>query len=251
MMRAFEDLVAEAEVADIAGWSFDWLDARATEERPGWGYAGLLARRLAEVDAALDVDTGGGEVVAQAPVLPRRLAVTESWPPNLRRARALLVPRGVDVVQSVPGQPLPFPDCSFELVSARHPVAPDWAQIHRVLAPGGRYLAQHVGPRSAAELSEFFVGPWPEQDARSPQREAAAAQAAGLVVDRVRTARCRMEFFDVGAVVWILRKCVWWVPGFSVERYRDRLRELDARLRAGHPFVTWSARHLFEMHRPA
>jgi hypothetical protein len=28
--------------------------------------------------------------------------------------------------------------------------------------------------------------------------------------------RCRMEFYDVGAIVWILRKCVWWVPDFSV-----------------------------------
>jgi hypothetical protein len=32
-----------------------------------------------------------------------------------------------------------------------------------------------------------------------------------------------MEFYDVGAVVWILRKCVWWVPDFSVERYRVEL----------------------------
>jgi SAM-dependent methyltransferase len=249
-MRAFDDLVAEAEAAAMDGWSFAWLDGRATEERPGWGYARLLAARLGEVDAALDLDTGGGEVVAQAPALPRRMAVTESWAPNLARARALLGPRGVEVVETVAADPLPFPDRSFASVTARHPVSPDWGEIHRVLAPGGRYLAQHVGPRSAAELSEFFIGPWPAGDRRDPRREAAEAEAAGLVVDAVRTARCRMEFLDIGAVVWILRKCVWWVPGFSVDRHRDRLRELDARLRAGRPFVAHSTRHLFEMHRP-
>ncbi|MEO6955638.1 MAG: hypothetical protein ABI137_02755 [Antricoccus sp.] len=46
------------------------------------------------------------------------------------------------------------------------------------------------------------------------------ARAAGLVVTDLRTARCRMEFFDVGAVVWILRKYVWWVPDSSVANYR-------------------------------
>lgn len=86
-MRPFEDLAAEAVAADVTGWGFGWLDGRATEERPPWGYARLLADRLARVDSALDVDTGGGEVVAEAPVLPRRMVVTEGWPPNARRAR--------------------------------------------------------------------------------------------------------------------------------------------------------------------
>jgi hypothetical protein len=43
---------------------------------------------------------------------------------------------------------------------------------------------------------------------------------AGL--NDLRTARCRMECRDIGAVVDILRKCVWWVPDFTVDRYRTR-----------------------------
>jgi hypothetical protein len=35
-MRRFEDLVDEAEAADVTGWGFDWLDGRATEEWPEW-----------------------------------------------------------------------------------------------------------------------------------------------------------------------------------------------------------------------
>ena len=58
-----------------------------------------------------------------------------------------------------------------------------------------------------------------------------------------------MEFFDIGAVVYVLRKCVWWVPGFTVERYRDRLRALDARIRADGVFVAHSTRHLIEARR--
>ena len=249
-MRTFEELVAEAEAADVTGWGFGWLDGRATEERPPWGYARLLAERLAKVGSALDIDTGGGEVVAEAPVLPARMVVSEAWPPNAERARCLLRPRGVDVVETRPGGPLPVRDETFELVTSRHPVRPDWAEIHRVLAPGGRYLAQHVGPGSVRELSEYFLGPLPEAGSRDPDREVAAAEAAGLEVTDLRRARCRVEIVDVGAVVWLLRKCVWWVPGFSVAAYRDRLRELDERLRGGEVFVTHSTRHLVEARKP-
>ncbi len=250
-MRAFDDLVAEAAAADVAGWGFGWLDGRATEERPPWGYADLLAHRLDEVDSALDIDTGGGEVLAEAPRFPPRMVATEAWPPNAQRARELLGPRGVQVIETVEGAPLPVEDGSFQLVTARHPVRPDWEEIHRVLAPGGSYFAQHVGPASAFDLIERFLGPLPqERKGRDPQREVVVAQKTGLVVTKLQTARCRMEFYDVGAVVWLLRKCVWWVPDFSVERYRGTLLELDARMRRGEPIVAHSTRHLIEA-RPA
>lgn len=244
--------MAEAAEADVSGWGFDWLDGRATEERPPWGFAALLADRLARVESALDLDTGGGEVLSEAPVFPARMAATESWPPNAARARALLGPRGVDVVQTVQDAPLPFPDERFDLVTARHPVRPDWLEIHRVLRVGGSYFAQHVGPGSAFELIEEFLGPLPEQrKRRDPRSESAAAERAGLTVTTLRTASCRMEFFDIGAVVWILRKCVWWVPDFTVERYRHTLVELDDRMRNGTPVVAHSTRHLIEAVRPA
>jgi SAM-dependent methyltransferase len=250
-VRPFDALVAEAAAADVTGWGFDWLDGRATEQRPPWGYARLLAERLATVDSALDIDTGGGEVLAEVPTFPPRMAATESWPPNAQRARQLLGPRGVDVVETAADGPLPFPDRSFALVTSRHPVRPDWAEIHRVLLPGGTYLAQHVGPASAFELIEQLLGPMPQgQHGRDPQVETAAAQDAGLVVSDLRTARCRMEFSDVGAVVWTLRKCVWWVPDFIVERYEDALRRLDAQMRGGDPVVAHSTRHLIEARRP-
>ena len=54
---------------------------------------------------------------------------------------------------------------------------------------------------------------------------------------------------DVGAVVYILRKCVWWVPDFDVERYRDTLRRLDTQIRSEGSFVAHSTRHLVEARR--
>jgi hypothetical protein len=248
-VRTFKDLVDEATAVDVSGWAFDWLDGRATEEHPPWRYSRLLASRLPHVASALDIDTGGGEIIAEMPHLPPRMVVTEGWHPNVQRARRLLSPRGVQVAFVEHGRPLPLPDGSFELVTSRHPIAPDWDEIARVLADNGTYLAQHVGPASAYELIEYFLGPLPREHLARDPDEAAAAQAAGLHVVDVRMARCRMEFFDIGAVVYILRKCVWWVPDFRVERYRDTLERLDAHIRSHGTFVAHSTRTLIEARR--
>lgn len=199
---------------------------------------------VAEADAA--------DVVDSAPSLPTRMAVTEGWPPNAAMARNRLGPRGVQVVDVDADDPLPWANASFELVTSRHPVRTPWAEIGRVLQPGGRYLAQHVGPASAFELIEWFTGPLPDEvrDGRHPRHDRAGATAAGLVVDEIGRARCRMEFFDIGAVVYILRKCVWWVPDFTVQRYDARLHDLDAQIRRHGAFVAHSSRLLVRAHRP-
>ncbi|ROS78883.1 class I SAM-dependent methyltransferase [Cellulomonas sp. PhB143] len=251
--RSFDALVAEAVAAPTEGWDFSWFEGRATEERPPWGYARLMAARLGDpgVGAALDLQTGGGEVLAAAERLPRLMAATESWPPNVAEATARLHPRGVAVVADHDEPPLPFGDDAFDLVTSRHPVVPWWAEIHRVLRPGGTYLAQHVGPASVFELVEHFLGPQPEaRRGRHPDDEAAAACAAGLEIVDLRTARLRIEFLDVGAVVHFLRKVVWMVPGFTVEAHEARLRELHSRIEADGPFVAHSTRHLVEARKP-
>src|SRR5436309_2364859 len=99
MDRSFDALVVEARAAPVDGWDFSWLDGRATEQRPLWGYQRLLADKLATASAALDIQTGGGEVLAGAGVdrFPPTMMATEGWPPNVERARALLEPLGVVV----------------------------------------------------------------------------------------------------------------------------------------------------------
>ncbi|MEV4005117.1 class I SAM-dependent methyltransferase [Actinomadura sp. NPDC049753] len=250
--RTFDDLVAEAGTVSVAGWDFSWLDGRATEQRPSWGYQRLMSERLGRARAALDVETGGGEVLAGAAVFPPTMAATESWPPNVAKATRLLHPRGAVVVAGSGDAPLPFADEAFDLVVSRHPATVRWTEIARVLAPGGTYLAQHVGPASVFELTEFFLGPQPEaRRARDPEVESAGARAAGLDIVDLRSERLRMEFFDIGAVVYFLRKVIWIVPGFTVDRHRDRLRELDARIRRDGVFTAHSSRTLIEARRPS
>ncbi|MEV0660217.1 class I SAM-dependent methyltransferase [Actinomadura luteofluorescens] len=250
--RTFDDLVAEAGTASVAGWDFSWLDGRATEQRPSWGYQRLMSERLGRARAALDVETGGGEVLAGAAKLPPTMAATESWPPNVAKATRLLHPRGVVVVADSGEPPLPFADEAFDLVVSRHPATVRWGEIARVLAPDGTYFAQHVGPASVFELTEFFLGPQPEaRRARDPEAESADARAAGLDIVDLRAERLRMEFFDVGAVVYFLRKVIWIVPGFTVDGHRDRLRELDERIRRDGVLTAHSSRTLIEARKPS
>lgn len=244
----FDALVAEAGAVPTAGWDFSWFEGRATEARPSWGYTRAMGERLGRAAASLDVQTGGGEVLDSAPALPPLAAATEGWAPNVARATARLHPRGVVVVVSPEDAPLPFADGAFDLVTSRHPVTPQFDEIARVLRPGGTYFAQHVGPASVFELVEFFLGAQPAdvRGARDPESERRAAEAAGLDVVDLRAERLRMEFFDVGAVVHFLRKVVWTVPGFTVDAYRPRLRELHQLIQDEGPFVAHSTRHLLD-----
>jgi hypothetical protein len=88
------------------------------------------------------------------------------------------------------------------------------------------------------------------RESRHPDRSAAGAQAAGLTVTDLRSESLRTEFLDIGAVVYFLRKVVWMVPGFTVEQYRDRLRELHELITAEGPFVAHTTRFLIEARKP-
>jgi SAM-dependent methyltransferase len=243
---SFEDLLAEGAAVPVEGWDFSWFEGRATEERPPWGYAQMMAERMARARAALDVQTGGGEVLAQIPQPPPVLAATESWPPNVTIARRNLAPLGAEVAEVPDDADLPFPAESFDLVVSRHPTEVEWTEIARVLRPGGTYFSQQIGAGSNRELIDFMMGPQPVSQARSTAVAVAAARRAGLTVADLRQASLRTMFNDVGAVVYFLRKVLWTVPGFTVQAYREPLRRLHDKIQAEGPFVAHAQRFLIE-----
>jgi SAM-dependent methyltransferase len=254
---SFEDLLAEGAAVDVAGWDFSWFEGRATEARPPWGYARMLGERMSALAtvpnaAALDLQTGGGEVLGTVQAAPATLVATESWPPNVEVARRNLARLGAQVVPTGDElSDLPFEDAAFDLVVSRHPVAVPWNEVARVLKPGGSYFSQEVGDGSVRELTEFLMGPLSEADlaARLPERAARSAGRAGLAVTDLRVFRGPMEFYDVAAVVHFLRKVIWIVPGFSVDAYRDRLRILHDNIQANGPFIATTSRFLIEARR--
>jgi hypothetical protein len=251
MDTSFEELVAKAEAAPIEGWDFSWLEGRATEERPSWRYAERVAERAAWAKKMLDLQSGGGELLARLPRQPPLLVATEGYAPNVSVAARRLRPQGGWVVAThEERQALPFAEEAFDLVTSRHPVETWWAEIARVLSRGGTYLSQQVGPHSLRELSEFFLGSVPAVSKREPELAHQAAQAAGLVVTELRSERLRTVFYDVGAVVYFLRLVVWIVPGFSVTGFRGRLRELHEQIQREGAFVGFATRFIIEASRP-
>jgi SAM-dependent methyltransferase len=241
----FDALLAEAESVPLEGWDFSWFEGRATEQRPSWGYADQVADRLTRATGALDVQTGGGEVFAYAvgASTGKRLMATEAWPPNVPIAANTLAPFGGRVVAT---DGMPFRDATFDLVTSRHPVSTPWAEIARVLRPGGIFLSQQIGAGSNRELSEAMMGPL-EPPAR--QRPESAAEAAGLEVLQVRDERLRAEFYDIAAVAHFLRKVIWTVPGFEIAKYREQLRAVHDEITAKGKFISYARRVLIEARR--
>ena len=108
-----------------------------------------------------------------------------------------------------------------------------------------------MGAGSNHELIDFIMGPQAVGEARSPQRAVRSAEEAGLDVVDLRHDQLRVVFNDVGAVVYFLRKVVWTVPDFTVEKYRPRLLALHERINQEGPFVAHSYRFLIEARKPA
>jgi SAM-dependent methyltransferase len=242
--------VAEGAAVPLEGWDFSWFDGRATEERPSWGYARVMGARMGAAGAALDIETGGGEVLATVARPPRFLVATESWPPNVAAARDRLQRLGAYVVAVADAPALPFVAGAFDLVVSRHPVVVLWDEIARVLAPGGTYLSQQIGAGTNRELTDFLMGPQPVNESRRPERTRVAAEAAGLEVLDLSSCALRVEFFDIGAVVHFLRKVHWTVPGFTPEGYLGRLRALHEQIERDGVFVSTAQRMLVEARRP-
>jgi SAM-dependent methyltransferase len=252
-MATFDELVREGESVPTEGWDFSWFEGHATEERPPWGYWRRLPALYSGTAAVLDVQTGGGEVFAQALAAtaqaPRFVAATESWRPNLELAERALAPWSGGVVHVADDAGLPFADDFFDVVSSRHPNVTLWREIARVLRPGGTVISQQVSPLATnRELYEFFLGPQPQEPSDGLIAIRNGVADAGLELLDLQYAETRVEFFDIAAIVYFLRKVLWTVPGFTVDRYRDRLRGLHTLIERRGSFVSYS-RHALVMAR--
>lgn len=258
-MSTYRALVDEALHAPVVGWDFSWLNGRATEERPTWAYSRRARSALAAASTALDVDTGGGEVLAYVNRFPPLMVATEAWPLNVAIADGRLRPLGVRIVQTGDAPALPFRAGCFDLVLNRHGTRGRsdsaeadrwWSDVARVLRAGGTFLSQQVGGRGMRELRQAMglmprasQAPWDAAMARS------VIERAGFVVTDLREEFLRTVFFDVGAIVYYLRMVIWIVPGFGAVQHEPELRRLHERIRAEGPFVTYSHRFLVEAQR--
>jgi SAM-dependent methyltransferase len=211
------------------GWDFGRLRSRYSEEKPPWSYEDLARELLGKSRSAVDLGTGGGEVLATlADTFPGRMIATEAYPPNWTVARDRLAPAGAHVVAYAADETsslLPFRDASFDAVLDRHE-AYDAREVARVLAPRGAFLTQQVDGRSHADLLGWF-GTEPHWPNVTLERLAADLARAGLDIEIARSWWGTISFSDVGALVYYLRAIPWEVPDFSVHRFTPELLGLQ------------------------
>jgi hypothetical protein len=234
----YEDLVGEAVGVPITGWEFAWLDGRAVGSEPSWSYPDLVRPLLRRADSLLDLDTGGGELLAELAPLPAHTVAVESWAPNTPVARDRLAPFGASVVTELPGG-----EEEFDLVLSRHGRLPA-DDVGRLLRRGGTMLSQQVGSDDLAGLNAALGAPAPHPKAWTAEVAVAALEAAGLVVTDVREERPAVTFHDVGAIVYQLRAVPWQVRDFTPQRYERELRRLHATIRTEGPFTAYAHRFL-------
>lgn len=248
--RSFAALLDEATAVPLTGWDFSFLHDRATSDPLPWDYLRQAADLVASARRVLDVDTGGGEVLASLRP-PRGSVAVEPYHPNVAVAAARLEPWGVRVVERTTGR-LPVDDESFDLVLNRHGLF-DAEEASRVLAPGGRLLSQQVGARNDVELNDA-LGIAPGDDAGAPSSVEQLQHdltRAGLTDVDVREAVVVTRYRDVGAVVFQLRAVPWQAPGFDPVRHRGELRRLHDEIGRTGGFDVCSRRFLVRARKVA
>lgn len=246
----FDKLTQEAWNHEFSGWDFVYLSGRMRQEEPSWNYRKFVMEKIPGADSLLDLDTGGGEFLSSLQPLPRRTVATEAYPPNVPIAKSRLTPLGVKVIDTPATGRLPFEDNSFDLITNRHGDI-NSPEIRRILKPGKRFLTQQVGGRNNIRLNELLQDKVEFRDSGWTLEVAARQlEAGGLCALDRREEFPKVEFMDIGAVVYYLKAIPWQVDGFSIEKYYDRLGSIHNIIEEKGKLESISHRFYIEAQKP-
>lgn len=214
------------------GWDFSYISDRCLVESPPWSYEGMARGLMSSSNAALDLGTGGGEILLSIEdVSPQLVVATEEYAPNVKLAHERLAPFGIEVVKTDDSdleQKLPFADEKFDLVIDRHTCF-NALEVARVLKPDGVFLTEQVDGRDCFDLCQAF-GRMPQWMFFTLDYVLDRIESSGLAVEFAKEWEGRMVFKDVGALVYYLKAVPWIVPGFKVETHMECLLKLQDRI---------------------
>lgn len=139
----------------FSGWDLGHVKPRLIDPGPPWNYETLVCEYAVDKKDALDMGTGGGELLSRIrQALPARTTATEEWSVNAPVAKRRLGPLGVELVRCR-SRLLPFVNSAFDLVINRHEEL-EPSEVARVLSRGGHAVTQQVGGDNWRELRGVF-----------------------------------------------------------------------------------------------
>lgn len=230
----------------FSGWDFTDLRIRHLDAGPPWDFEGLVRGYATSCRSALDMGTGGGELLARLRAdLPLRVVATEPWVVNAPIAFRRLTPLGVHVVRGESTR-LPFLDCAFDLVLNRHEEFRP-AEVDRILTPGGRFVTQQVGRHDWREVRRHI----PRMTDFGDQRSSYVREFAdrGFEVESAEH-EFRVAYPSLGEFVFMLSVSPWEIPEFALTRDLDALLSFESECQTAEGLVVTESRYLVVARKP-
>jgi len=153
--KSFDDLIQEALLLPFSGWDFSYIGDRWKTNEPSWNYQALAHNRMHGIPSMIDLDTCGGELLSSLAPFPLYTWATESYPPNIPKAKDRLEQLGVEVISDYSDADITLPDTSLELILDRHGSYSE-RELMRPLKHGGIFLTEQVGSQNDIRLNELL-----------------------------------------------------------------------------------------------
>lgn len=241
----------EEEKRAFEGWDFSYLDGRMIEESLPWDYREIVMDHLRPNEMLLDLGTGGGELLLTLGHPYDKTAVTEGYEPNYLLCKRKLEPLGIRVKRINEFDEydmIPYDDDMFDIVINRHESS-NITEINRVLKKGGYYITQQVGESNNVNLSKMLDCEriiYDNSNSANIQR----LRENGFIIERHEEFYPKVEFKDIGALVYFAKIIEWEYQGFSVETHFDILLKLQKEIEESGPIVGNAHRFLIVARKP-
>jgi hypothetical protein len=117
--------------------------------------------------------------------------------------------------------------------------------VKRILKPGGLFITQQVGERNLVEINQFLGADVLEQDSYF-QHALNAMRSAEFEILEHAEAYLDSVFYDIGAIVFLLKVVTWQIPDFSIDKYRARLIALHNHIETNGTFLAHDHRYFIK-----
>lgn len=221
------EILKDEENKVFKGWDFSHLENRWSCEDLPWDYRELLENHLKPEQKLLDMGTGGGEFLLSLNHPYNKTSVTEAWEPNVKLCKERLEPLGMEVKQVFEDSKLPFENNTFDIIINRHE-AFDLKEVRRILRPNGIFITQQVGGRNNERLSKALIKDFqPLFSENTLDNTLKEANKNFFDVVYSKEFFPKLQFKDIGALVYFAKIIQWEFPNFSVDNCFEELCKLN------------------------